>query len=181
MYKKNSLIARAKEIEDKLELENKKKLLGKNKNLGVKKNLLKNKVIPFFNEDLIERNKKTLLHRYEIAQKKGEDTKENLTLLERGLMEGNDEIKLGRHKRKKPAVVEKIEINNEVVPYDDRYEKYIHYIQKYNIPFLRAGIRKSFKDLANEIHRYEMKHKAKLVKQGLDSKYKEYGHYINIV
>lgn len=181
MYK-NTLLARAKEIQDKLELEDKRKLLGINKNLGVKKNLLKNKVVPFFNEDLIERNKKTLLHRYEIAMKKGEDTKENLTLLERGLMEGNDEIKLGRNKRKKPAVVEKVEIKDGILaPYDDRYEKYIHYIQKYNIPFMRAGIRKSFKDLANEIHRYEMKHKAKLVKKGLDPKYKEYGHYINIV
>jgi hypothetical protein len=179
MNSKNTLLARAKEIQDKLELEDKKRLLGTNKNLGVRKNLLKNKVIPFFNEDLIERNKKTLLHRYEIAKKKGE---ENLSLLERGFMEGNELTKIGRHKRKKPAVVEKVEINNEVAsPYDDRFDKYNYYIQKYNIPFFRNGLRKSFKDLANDIHKYEMKHKKILIKKGLDPKYKEYGHYINIV
>jgi dihydropteroate synthase len=144
--------------------------------------LERTKDIPLFNEDLIERNKKTLLHRYEIAKKKGVDTKENLTLLERGFMEGNELTKIGRHKRKKPAVIEKIEINVETItPYDDRFEKYNHYIQKYKIPFFSNGIRKSFKDLAYEIHRYEMRHKASLIKKGLDHKYKEYGYYINVV
>ena len=179
---KNTLLARAKEIEDKLKLEEKKNILGKNKTTGMKKNLLKNKVIPFFNEDLIEKNKKTLLHRYEIAKKNGENNKENLTLLERGLMEGNEYTKLGRHKRKKPIVNETVEIDlNVVAPYDDKFDKYIHYADKYKIPYHHNGMKKSFKDLAHDIHKYEMKHIKEIIKNGLDKKYKEYGHYINIV
>jgi hypothetical protein len=110
--------------------------------------------------------------------------KENLSMLERMIDSNNDLIKLNRKKRKAvPARVdvEKKDILENVLPYDEKYEKLIHYAEKYRIPFSRAGFKKTYKDLAEDIHKYEMKNTKLLVKNGLDKKYREYGHYISIV
>lgn len=110
--------------------------------------------------------------------------KENLSMLERMIDSNNDLIKLNRKKRKAvPARVdvEKKDILDKVIPYDEKFEKLIHYAEKYRIPFSRAGFKKTYKDLAEDIHKYEMKNTKLLVKNGLDKKYSQYGHYISIV
>jgi hypothetical protein len=125
-------------------------------------------------------NTDTLLHRYEILKKREGTNKENLSLLERGFLEGNEFMKL--NKKKKPIVNETVEINIDVVkPYDDKFDKIIHYTDKYKIPYHENGSKKSYKQLAHDIHAFEMKHLKELMKKGIDAKYKEYGHYINIM
>lgn len=64
---------------------------------------------------------------------------------------------------------------------DDKFEKLIHYADKYKIPYHLGGIKKTYKDLAHNIRDFEFKHLKKLIKLGLDQRYKEYGFYINIV
>ena len=66
-------------------------------------------------------------------------------------------------------------------PHDDKFLKLLHYADKYRIPFTRGGIKKTYKNLAEDIHKYEMSNLKKIVSNGLDKKYKEYGHYINLI
>jgi hypothetical protein len=178
MYRGINLIIRGKELNDAVELENKKKMLGKNRftNMGTPM-FGKNKKI----QDLTS-NTKTLLHRYEILNKAEKNNKENLTLLERGLMEGNDFLQLSKRKKKKPITNEIVEFDTKVIsPYDDKFEKIIHYVDKYKIPYHSSAGKKSYRDLAHDVRDFEVKNVKKLIKLGLDKKYHEYGHYINIM
>lgn len=125
----------------------------------------------------------TLLEKYIEDTNKQSSNKENLTLLERGLQQGNEFKKLERKKKVVPAKVDtehKIETEYSS-PYEDKYEKFLYYAEKYRIPFSRGGFKKSFKELAEDIHKYEMKHLKHILKNGLDKKYQEYGHYISII
>jgi len=185
MNNKNTLLKRAMELEQAIDLENNRMLLGKNKYHSMGRPLVR-KAEAMHNtvNDDIEKLTNTLFHRYEVAGEKGTNNKDNLTLLERGLAEGNEFVKLHRKSRRtKPAVVsETIETNFEnVIPYDDKHERLIHYAEKYRIPFMKAGVKKSLKDLAHDIHKFEMKHIKQIMKFGLDKKYKEYGHYISLL
>jgi len=140
--------------------------------------MLKKKVLK---KDQVEVN---LLERSNQIINDAVKNKENLSMLERMIDSNNDLIKLNRKKRKAvPARVdvEKKDILENVLPYDEKYEKLIHYADKYRIPFSRAGFKKTYKDLAEDIHRYEMKNTKILVKNGLDKKYKQYGLYISII
>jgi hypothetical protein len=179
MNNKNTLLNRAKELEQAVNLENKRVMLGKNKFTSMGKPLIqKGKEISVATEP------ETMFKRFNIAEQKEKNNRENLSLLEKGLMEGNEFIQLGKMKRKtKPVVVnETVEINFEnVIPYDNRHEKLLHYAEKYRIPYSRGGVKKTLKDLAIDIHKYEMKNIKKLMKLGLDKKYKEYGHYLKLV
>ena len=126
----------------------------------------------------------TLFHRFKVAEEKGKNNKDNLTLLERGLAGGNEFVKIHRKQQKnKPAVVnELVEVNMDtILPYDDKHEKLLHYAEKYRIPFSRSGMKKTLKELAHDIHKYEMKNIKHIMKFGLDKKYKEYGHYISLL
>lgn len=125
----------------------------------------------------------TLLEKMIDDAERAKNNKENLTLLERGLQEGNEFKKISRRKKAVPAKVDtEHKTDTEYTsPYDDKYEKYLHYAQKYNIPFSKSGNKKSYKDLAEDIHKYEMKNLKKILKSGMDKKYKEYGHYISVV
>jgi hypothetical protein len=114
--------------------------------------------------------------------KSDKNNKENLTLLERGLQEGNEFLQLNKKNKKKPNVNEVVEIGIQLAtPYDDKYEKIIHYADKYKIPYHNSGFRKSYKDLAHSIRDFEVKNVKQIMKLGLDKKYHEYGHYINIM
>ena len=179
MNNKNTLLNRAKELEQAITLENKRVLLGKNKFTSMGKPLTQKG-----KEILVDNEPETLFKRFNIAEQKGKNNKENLSLLEKGLMEGNEYIQLGKMKRKtKPAIVnETVETNFEnVIPYDNKHEKLLHYADKYRIPYSRGGVKKTLKDLAIDIHNYEMKHLKQLMKLGLDKKYKEYGHYLKLL
>lgn len=181
MYRGINLISRGKELKDAMELENK-KMLGKNRftNMGTPM-LVKGKKYNTLLQDM-ENQQKTLLHRYQILNKADKENKHNLTLLERGVMEGNEFLQLHKRKKKKPINNEVVEIDTHIItPYDDKFEKIIHYVDKYKIPYHSGGNRKSFKDLAHDIRDFEVKNVKKLIKLGLDKKYQEYGHYINIM
>ena len=108
-----NLLLRQKELSDRKELEDKKFLLGKNKTTGLSRTMLKKNIA----EDKLD----TLLHRYEILKKREGLNKENLSLLERGFLEGNEFMKLG--KKKKP--VDKIvDVDVAILkPHDDKFEK----------------------------------------------------------
>lgn len=125
----------------------------------------------------------TLLERYNEEIKKKDLDKDNLTLLQKAIMEGNEYKKIQKKKKIIPAKVDtEIKVELELAaPYDDKFEKYLHYAEKYRIPFTKGGIKKSYKELAQEIHKYEMKNLKHILNSGLDKKYKEYGHYINVV
>lgn len=166
-----NLLLRQKELSDRKELEDKKFLLGKNKTTGLSRTMLKKNIA----EDKLD----TLLHRYEILKKREGLNKENLSLLERGFLEGNEFMKLGKKKKPVDRVVD-VDITI-LKPYDDKFEKIIHYTDKYKIPYHENGSKKSYKQLAHDIHAFEMKHLKELVKKGVNNKYNEYGHYINVV
>jgi len=113
-------------------------------------------------------------------EKKSDMIKE--TEREKTLLERAEEIgKVKKDKRLKPAKVIEIVENNYVVPYDEKYDKLLHYAQKYKIKFFEAGRRKSYKDLAHDIHDFELKNKKKILNKGLDKEYKEFGMYIKSI
>lgn len=178
MNNKNILLHRMEELENAVKLENKKILLGKNKNTSGSSSMLQ--------IGLREGGYKEppLFTKYEQVLDKNALNKENLTLLERGYAEGNEFAKIrGRVRSVKPAIVNEIvetEYKN-IKPYDDKYERLVYYAEKYRMPFMRAGAKKTLKELAQDIHKYEMKHIKMLMKMGLDKKYQEYGHYIKML
>jgi hypothetical protein len=184
MNNKDTLLKRAKELENLIELENKKILLGKNKYTNLGENLLtkaKLKERALFNE--VDDNLNTLFHRFKVSEEKDKGNKENLSLLEKGLAEGNEMTKIINKKRKtKPTIVnETIDTTATILPYDDKFEKLQYYAEKYRIPYKKAGAKKSFKDLAHDIAAYEKKNLNRIKLGGLDKKYKELGHYIKII
>ena len=105
------------------------------------------------------------------------ETKKEKTLLEMA----EDIGKVKKEKRMKPARVIEIIESEYVVPYDEKYDKILHYAQKYKIKFFEAGRRKNYKDLAHDIHEFELKNKKKLLNKGLDKEYKEFGMYIKSI
>jgi hypothetical protein len=169
---KNLLLLRAKELELKNKLESD-RMLGKNKYNDVGQNMLmKNK--------RRDETEKTMIHRFEFLKKYDNSDKNNLSLLERKYQENNDLIKSNRKKKPIDEKVVEIEMNI-VLPQDDKFEKLIHYADKYRIPYHLGGVKKSYKDIAHNIRDFEIKNLKKLMKLGLDQRYKEYGHYINVV
>jgi hypothetical protein len=87
MNNKNTLLNRGKELEQAIALENRRVLLGKNKYTSMGKPLVnKGK------ELMMETEPETLFKRFDIAERKGINNKENLNLLEKGLMVGNEFI-----------------------------------------------------------------------------------------
>jgi len=178
MNNKNILLHKMEELENAVKLENKKILLGKNRHTNGSLSMLQ--------IGLRERGNKEppLFTKYEQTLDKNALNKENLSLLERGYAEGNEFVKIrGKVRPIKPAIVNEIietEYKN-IKPYDDKYERLVHYAEKYRIPFKRAGVKKTLKELAQDVHRYEIKHIKSLMKIGLDKKYQEYGHYIKML
>lgn len=107
--------------------------------------------------------------------------KEEKTLLERAYEIGNENEKVKKEKKIKPAKEIEIIESNYIIPYDDKYDKILYYIHKYRIPYLESGRKKSYKELAHAIHKYEMSNKKKIIKGGLDKKYEEYGLYLKAI
>lgn len=121
-----------------------------------------------------------LLGRANELLKKEKLNKENQTMLEKAF-EINSVSKKTK-KNKNPVIDTTVKVKEDlVVPYSDKFDKLLHYAEKYKIPFSKAGAKKSYIQIANDVHKHEMKFKKELIKNGLDRTYKEYGHYINIV
>jgi hypothetical protein len=107
--------------------------------------------------------------------------KEEKTLLERAYDISNENSKVKKEIKIKPAKEIEIIESNYIIPYDDKYDKILYYIHKYRIPYLESGRKKSYKELAHAIHKYELANKKKIINSGLDKKYKEYGLYVKAI
>jgi hypothetical protein len=166
LQKTKNLIERGKELQDALKLEQKKILLGKHKYASRAKNLLSNnykEILPYYVP------KDSLLIQAERKKR------EELPLIERDAEKQNEFIRKEREARPSNLIVQ--EFTN-VEPYDDKLERLLYFADKYRIPYFRNGIRKSYADIARDVHKYEAVNKNKIKKLGLDKKYKIYGHYI---
>ena len=81
MNNKDTLLKRAKELEQAVELEKQRVMLGKNKNNTTGKTLLK-KAQDLENKYLndLEKQTDTLFHRFKIAEEKNKNNKDNILL-----------------------------------------------------------------------------------------------------
>lgn len=61
---------------------------------------------------------------------------------------------------------------------EKQYKKYWYYANKYKIKLHKEGHKKTPKELAKEIHKYEMRHIKKLIHSGIDENTNEIGMYI---
>ena len=111
---------------------------------------------------------------------KRKENKEEPTLLERAEQIANENKKI-RNKKLVPAREIEVIESQYIEPYNEKYNKLIYYAEKYRLPYFKGSMRKSFKDLAHDIHKYELKHRKKILKTGLDKTQKEYGFYIKSV
>lgn len=152
-------------------------LMIKNEEVKINKQLLEKQR----DREKINKLQRQLYKFLEQAEEKKDDmikeTKKEKTLLEIA----EDIGKVKKEKKMKPARVIEIIESEYVVPYDEKYDKILHYAQKYKIKFFEAGRRKNYKDLAHDIHEFELKNKNKLLKQPLDKEYKEFGMYIKSI
>lgn len=60
----------------------------------------------------------------------------------------------------------------------EKYEKIIHFAERYRIPYTIAGYKKSYKELLDDIQKYELKNRKQLVKLGKEKKYDIYGLHL---
>ena len=137
-----------------------------------------------FNKQLtmLDKGAKNVKNDLSMLEKGVKNVKNDLTMLERGLANENETKMLQRKKKIiQPPAKEKKVMTELSSPHDDKFLKLQYYAGKYKIPFTRSGVKKSYKNLAEDIHKHEMLNIKNIIKNGLDKKYKEYGHYINII
>ena len=167
------LIQRARELE--IQAKNDDYLLGKNKAKKKGENLLlKAKRIEKVDDATKKRFMFLLDKEQQILEMK---SKENRDLFQKSMEQGVEFMKLGKKKKYKPVEVidvEKLEEDGEI----PKYERIIHYAEKYRIPFMKSGIRKSYPELEKEIQSFEKKYLKQLLGNGKDKKYGEYGLFI---
>lgn len=60
----------------------------------------------------------------------------------------------------------------------DKFEKIIHFAERYRIPYTIAGHKKSYKELLDDIKNYELKHIKSIAKIGKEKKYDIYGLHL---
>lgn len=58
------------------------------------------------------------------------------------------------------------------------YKAYSYYANKYKIPLVKEGKKRTLKELTEAIHKYEMKNKSKLMKKGVDQNTGAIGLYL---
>jgi hypothetical protein len=61
----------------------------------------------------------------------------------------------------------------------EKFEKIIHFAERYRIPYTKSGYKKTFTELLKEIKNYEGKHIKDIAKIGKDRKYDIFGLYIH--
>ena len=167
------LLQRGRELE--IQAQNESYLLGKNKAKPKGENLLqKTKRLDKINEATKKRFMFLLDKEKQILEDK---SKENRNLFQKSMEEGVEFMKLGKKKKYKPVEVidvEKLEEDGEI----PKYEKIIYYAEKYRVPFMKSGIRKTYPELEKEIQKFEKKFLKQLLGYGKDKKYGEYGLFI---
>jgi len=174
-----TLIQRGEELNNAVELEKQKIMMGRNKYTGYDKTLLEK------SREVLQPKDKSLFERYADMQEKNLKNFDSQSMFDRSPMVEKEIFSNlnKKKKRTKPANVGAlVDVSGkDVGVYDDKNDRLLYYAEKYRIPFTRAGVKKSYKDLAMDIHKYEMKNVKALMKMGLDKKYKEYGHYISLL
>jgi hypothetical protein len=167
------LLQRARELE--IQAQNDNYLLGKNKAKLRGENLLdKGKRLEKIDEAQKKRFLFVLDKERQVLEMKA---KENRNMFQKSMEEGVEFMKLGKKKKHKPVEVidvEKLEEDGEI----PKYEKIIHYAEKYRVPFMKSGIRKNYQELEKEIQSFEKKFLKQLLGNGKDKKYGEYGLFI---
>jgi hypothetical protein len=168
-----NLLERARELE--VQSQNDAYLLGKNKAKPKGENLLlKGERINKVSDAQKKRFMFLLDKEQQILEMK---SKENRDLFQKSMEQGVEFMKLGKKKKYKPVEVidvEKLEEDGEI----PKYEKIIHYAEKYRIPFMKSGLRKNYPELEKEIQSFEKKFLKQLLGSGKDKKYGEYGLFI---
>ena len=83
-------------------------------------------------------------------------------------------------KKKTPWRLPKVEFLESLPDEDtpDKFEKIVHYAEKYRIGFTKAGHKTTFRELATDIEAYEKKRWQDILLHGKDTKYDEYGLFI---
>jgi hypothetical protein len=170
------LLQRAKELE--IQAQNDKYMLGKNKTKPRQINLIqRGKQL----EKIDETQKKRFLFLYDKERQAIEaKAKENRDLLQKSMEEGVEFMKLGRKKKHRPVEVidvAKLEDEGEF----PKVDKIIYYTEKYRIPYMRSGFRKTMKELEDEIQKFEKKYLKIIISNGKDKKFGEYGLFIKSV
>ena len=168
-----NLLQRARELE--IQAENDSYLIGKNKAKPKGENLL-------LKADRINKVSDAQKKRFMFLLDKEQQilemkSKENIDMLQKSLMSGVEFMKLGKKKKYRPVEVldvGKLEEDGEI----PKYEKIIHYAEKYRVPFMKSGIRKNYPELEKEIQSFEKKFLKELLGNGKDKKYGEYGLFI---
>ena len=123
------------------------------------------------------REEETLLERYQRQLLQSVDK----TLLEKGVEIGQRKNTF-KPKKKKKVIEEAIEVSiGDKNDDDDRYDKLIHFAKKYHIGLVGYNGKKTYQQLADEVYRYEMANKDRLIKEGIDKKYLSFGFFIKIV
>ena len=171
-----NLLERARELE--IQAQNDSYMVGKNKAKPRDENLLSkgeriNKVA--------DAQKKRFMFLLDKEQQILEmKSKENRDLFQKSMEQGVEFMKLGKKKKYKPVEVidvEKLQEDGEI----PKYEKIIHYAEKYRIPFMKSGLRKNYPELEKEIQSFEKKFLKQILGSGKDKKYGEYGLFIKNV
>jgi hypothetical protein len=173
-FKKNqSLLERANELQLQAKNDARIVLLRKNANVTKQKNLLdRQNALRKISEKETQRYADILQKEKELKDLK---SKENLSLLERS--EGNDFTQLGKKINSKT----KVEVVEPTDDYFNKVDKIYYYAVKYRLPFQQSGYKKTYKELAQDIKKYEVKYLKTLLDNGVDKKYDEYGLYITII
>lgn len=170
------LIQRARELEQLAK--NNEYLLGKNKTKLRGEDLIaKGKRLEKMDKAQRERYLFVLDKERQILEQKSRD---NLNLMQKSMEAGVEFMPLGKKKKYRPVQVidvEKLEEDGDI----PKFEKIIHYAEKYRIPFVHFGVKKSYGDLEKEIQKFEKKFLKQIAQTGKDKKYGEYGLYIKKV
>ena len=87
----------------------------------------------------------------------------------------NEIFKPKKEREHLPKVVLIEEIDEED---PDKFEKIIHFAQRYRIPYVKSGYKKSFAELLKEIKQYEQKYIKEITRIGKDRRYDIYGLHL---
>jgi len=123
----------------------------------------------------LEKKELTLLEEFDRRLRTPEKT-----LLEIGLTIG-DKKEPDKKKKRRKIIEERIEVPIGERSDEDPHERLLHYAKKYLINPVGANGKKTYKEIADEVFKYELKNRNRLIKEGVDKKYLDYGFYLKLV
>jgi hypothetical protein len=122
----------------------------------------------------LEKKSLTLLEEFDRRIKDPEKS-----MLELGLTIDNKPD--NKKKRRRKIVEDKIDVVVRENSDEDPHEKLLYFAKKYLINPVGQSGKKTYKQIADEVYKYEIKNRKKLIHEGVDKKYIDYGYYIKLV